>query len=61
MEIFVRDYLTKLQRELFKEAKDAQVDLNLKFVWMKNGDTFVRKSENSRVFKIASQFDASLF
>jgi hypothetical protein len=48
--IFVRDDLTKLQRELFKLAKDAQEDLNLKFVWMKNGDIFARKFESSRVF-----------
>lgn len=55
--ISIRDDLTKLQRDIFIQSKNAQAELNLKFAWMKNGEVFVRKTENSKVHKISSRFD----
>ncbi len=55
--VSVRDDLTKLQRDIFIRSKNAQNELNLKFAWMKNGEVFVRKTENSKVHKISNRYD----
>jgi Baculovirus FP protein len=55
--IFLRDDLTPLQRDLFKEAKNIQEMFKLKFAWMKDGDIFVRKEENAKVYAINNRMD----
>lgn len=55
--ISLRDDLTPLQRTLYKEAKNLQQMFELRFAWMRDGDIFVRKEENSKVYAINSKFD----
>jgi Baculovirus FP protein len=55
--ISLRDDLTPLQRMLFKEAKGLQELFQLRFAWMKDGEIFVRKEENTKVYAINSKCD----
>jgi len=57
VKISLRDDLTPLQRTLFKEAKNLQQIFQLRFAWMRDGDIFVRKEENSKVYAINSKAD----
>jgi Baculovirus FP protein len=57
VKISLRDDLTLLQRTLYKEAKNIQQIFQLRFAWMKDGDIFVRKEENTKVYAINSKTD----
>ena len=57
-EFFIRENLTQYRRELFEEAKDSLK--SWRYVWTKEGNIFVRKSANSKTFKILTFEDLDI-
>ena len=55
---FIRENLTQYRRELFEEAKDSLK--SWRYVWTKEGNIFVRKSANSKTFKILTFEDLDI-
>lgn len=54
--IFLNEDLTKEQRELFRLARSLK-NHGFKFIWVKHGVVYVRKSENSDVIKVSNEAD----
>lgn len=50
--IYIGESLTKFKQFVFKRARDLKRDNVVKFAWVKDGEIFVRESENSRIIKI---------
>lgn len=50
--IYVNEDLTRETRELFREARKLRRDVGYKFVWVKAGNVFARRNEDSDVIKI---------
>lgn len=52
-QLFIRNQLTKMNSEIFSEARKYRNTL-FKYVWEREGTTFVKADENSRSVKITS-------
>lgn len=50
--LYINEHLTQANKILYKEARTAAKLKNYKFVWVKNGNIYVRKNETSRVTHI---------
>lgn len=50
--IYVAEQLTARKQYLFKMARDIKRAQFIKFAWARNGEIFIRKTENSRIIKI---------
>lgn len=50
--IYINPNLTKERQFLYKIARDARKNKKLDFVWVKNGEIFIRKNENSKILKL---------
>lgn len=51
-QIFFRHHLTSLQSKLYYEAKQFKSSNEFKYLWIKEDSIFIRKSDNSKVYKI---------
>lgn len=56
-QIFINEYLSKKRKELFWRTKEVKIDKKYKFLWTKNGNIFIRKTENSGIIRIDSEED----
>lgn len=50
--IYVAEQLTARKQYLFKMARDIKRAKIIRFAWAKNGEIFIRKTEDSRIIKI---------
>ena len=55
--IFINERATKSERENFNLAKQFAKSDAYKFVWMKNGVTFLKKTESAPAVRIADKSD----
>ncbi|KAJ8952355.1 hypothetical protein NQ318_017249 [Aromia moschata] len=57
--LFLNEHLTSENKLLFKEARDAAKTKKYKYVWVKNCNIYVRKTDDSRVKSIRSLDDVN--
>ncbi|CAG9817218.1 unnamed protein product [Phaedon cochleariae] len=55
--IYVNEYLTAYNKNLFLKAKEYKNDNNIKYLWIKNGSIYMRKLEGTRAVLITSEND----
>ena len=55
--IFLNESLTRQNKELFRQAQEFKRGHAFKFIWTRNGNIFIRKTEHSKVIKITHQND----
>ena len=51
--VSIFEHLSPRMQSLFYEAKKFKIDNGFQFCWTKNGSVFLRKSESSRIVKLA--------
>ena len=56
-DIFINEHLSPINRTLFAHAAERKKALGFKFVWTKNGVTFMRKNETSQIITISKEED----
>ena len=56
-EVFINEHLSPDNRTLFALAAEKKKALNYKYLWTKNGVTFMRQHERSEIFTISSNED----
>lgn len=52
--IFINESLTRQNQILFKKCREFKKEHKIRFLWVKNGKNFMRKSEGAKVFVISS-------
>jgi len=57
--IFVNNYLTQYNSNLFFKSRMFAKENNFKFVWFNDGKIFIKKSESSKVNIIYDETDLS--
>ena len=55
--IFINESLTKINRRRFNQCLRFKKENNLKFIWTKNGITYLRKDEGTPAFAIKNESD----
>jgi len=55
--IFINESLTKINRRRFNQCLRFKKENNLKFIWTKNGITYLRKDEGTPAFTIKNGSD----
>lgn len=50
--IYINEYLSNLNKKLLYEAQKLKQKFNVKFIWAKNGNVFIRQSETTQTFRI---------
>jgi len=55
--IFINERLTKINRRHFNQCLRFKKENNLKFMWTKNGITYLRKDEGTPAFTIKNETD----
>lgn len=55
--IYVNEHLAPAVKKLLFQSKVFKKDNNFKFCWVKEGKVFLRKNENSRVYRIRKDTD----
>ncbi|CAG9823012.1 unnamed protein product [Phaedon cochleariae] len=55
--IYVNEYLTAYNKNLFLKAKEYKNNNNIKYLWIKNGSIYMRKLEGTRAVLITSEND----
>ena len=55
--IYINEFLTSYNKKLFLKAKEYKNQNNIKFIWIKNCNIYMRKSENSKIILIKSEND----
>ncbi|XP_073986845.1 uncharacterized protein [Rhodnius prolixus] len=55
--IFVSEFMSPEYAKLYKEARELKIKNNIKFVWFRNNNLMVRKSENSPAIIINTSED----
>ena len=55
--IFINESLTKINRRRFNQCLRFKKENNLKFIWTKNGITYLRKDEGTQAFAIKTEAD----
>lgn len=53
--IYINESLTGTNKTLFGKCREYKKRNGVKFLWIKNGNIFMRKSENSNIFLIKSE------
>lgn len=61
LKIYLDDQLTVQTAYLFKKARLLKIDYGIKYVWVKNGRVYIKKSDKEPVNTIKSEFDLELF
>lgn len=56
-QIYINEYLTKQRKELLWKTKQTKTEKKYKFLWTKNGNIFIRRTENSEIVRITSEED----
>lgn len=56
-QVYVRDHLTSFKINIFKQAREFKEKYNYKYLWLKNSNIFLRKSDHSKVYTIKTQLD----
>lgn len=56
---YINEHLTTMNKILHKATREAAKQHRYKFVWIKNGNILVRKSDTSRIMNISSEADIS--
>lgn len=52
--VWVKECLSPVRRKLFGAAREFGKKHNFKFVWVKDGKVFIRKSEGSKIINVTS-------
>lgn len=56
--VYIRDDLSPLSMEIFRDLKNLQVSLNLQYIWPgRNGVILAKHSKNSKLIKVQSRAD----
>ena len=55
--IFINKSLIKINRRRFNQCLHFKKENNLKFIWTKNGRTYLRKDEGTPAFAIKNETD----
>lgn len=55
--VYINEHLTKENKKILYYAKQRARECEFKFTWVKNGNIFTRKSENSVIIKLVSVED----
>ena len=55
--IYINDHLSRFNRGLFAAASDAKRKLQFKYLWVKNGQIFMRLNDRSPLIKICKEVD----
>lgn len=50
--IYINESLSSSKRKLFYDAKNLKLQLKFKYVWIRNGNIFMRQSEGSELYKV---------
>lgn len=56
-EIFINEQLTQLKNNLFYKARELKKEYKYKFLWTRDGNIYIRKSETSTKLKINTTSD----
>lgn len=56
-QIYINERLTKTNRSLYGLTRSTARELNYKYVWVKNGQILLRKTERGRVYQIRNEED----
>ena len=59
--IFINESLTRTNRKIFNMCRNFKKDNNWKYVWMKQGQTYLKKSDSDNTLKIESICDLSKY
>lgn len=57
LQVFVNEYLTPYMRRLFYEAKKIKADKNYQYLWVKNGQILLKKTNDSRPMRLTCHDD----
>ena len=55
--IYINEFLTAYNKKLYLKAKEFKNKNNMKYLWVKNGNIFMRKSDNSKIIIISNEYD----
>lgn len=55
--VYINDYLCTYYKKLLEETKKLKQNYNIKFVWVKNGNIYVRQNESSASYRIRNYTD----
>lgn len=56
-EIYINEYLSPYYKRVFYEAKKIKKDKQYKFLWVQNGRILLKKTQESKIMRIASLND----
>lgn len=56
-DIFINEHLSPENRTLFALSSEKKKELNFKYLWTKNGVSFLRENDHSEIFSIKSHND----
>ena len=59
--IFINESLTRTNRKIFNMCRNFKKDNNWKYVWTKQGQTYLKKSDSDNTLKIESICDLSKY
>ena len=57
--VFITENLTAARKDLYFKILDQKINLNYEYLWTKNGQIFIRKSDQSPKMLIANSQDLS--
>lgn len=55
--VYINEYLTKYYRKLFFEAKKLKTEKKFAYLWVKNGQILLKKTQESRVIQLTNMDD----
>jgi hypothetical protein len=55
--IYMNDSLTRKRRQLFNATRNVRKDKHYKYMWVRNGNIFLRKDDGEKVIQINSDTD----
>ena len=61
MAFLLMKHLTSLNKQLFRDAKVKKRSLGYKYLWIRNGKIFIRKTDTSQAIAITSDEDILAF
>ncbi len=59
--VYVNEAFSPARRRLFKEARQVKQEKNLKYLWIRGGNIFMRKEEQAPVVQVTCQADLDKF
>lgn len=55
--IFINEYLNNYTKTLYENAKKLKITNQYKFIWVKHGNIYIRKTEMSNIIRVKHQND----